>query len=301
MPPKIDLTLIPPPETVFANMVSENGGNKKYAKSPHPSRLSRTETTDEKVSHSPSENASEGPSYPLCKDLRAFLDPDTHEWWISCCSIFDELEDGSAKPTKMDRCRKAGQGKKPFAHELRCDIVPNKRWTTGQWTDEISSKGPEWVVEAETVKDFVIWALGKRRIASAADRQRLARKFDIDTETTKIPVAIEQSMIDYLKEVLPCHIKTQYRIGTYRLDAYIEDYRVAIQIDEHGHASYDRDGESKMDDFLRKECIVVIRFNPHAKHGMDPKVKLARTVIERLLSPEFVSFRRERGLFSSST
>jgi very-short-patch-repair endonuclease len=290
MPPKVQLSIQVPESLTKLKPV--------YDKSPHPSKYgqacSLSQSDDDPEVKDPAPTI-EPPSYPLCTDLRGYLDS-TGLWWLSCLSIFYHLEDRAGVPNKNDRCRKAGQGKQAFAHPLTKGWTPNRRWTGTAWIEEVSDKGAEWMVQAAHVQAFVLWSLSRRRIASKDDRSRLAAKFGIQADVTPVPVAVEQSMIDFLKAILPCHVQTQYRLGSYRMDAYIDRFRLAIQIDEHGHSGYNQDDERKMDDKLRDDRICLIRFNPHGRYDVEPKQMLARLVIERLLSPEFLSFRKENLL-----
>jgi very-short-patch-repair endonuclease len=50
---------------------------------------------------------------------------------------------------------------------------------------------------------------------------------------------------------------------TYRIDYYLPDFRIAIEIDEYGHSGYNKDKEKIRESFLKEklECVF-IRCNP---------------------------------------
>ena len=91
-------------------------------------------------------------------------------------------------------------------------------------------------------------------------------------------------------------IEYQYRVGKYRLDAFIPRLHLAIQIDEHGHRGYDPAEEKEYDEVIRDHNIVCIRFNPDQKYAVPAQYELIRLVWERTLSPDFSSFREKLKL-----
>lgn len=55
----------------------------------------------------------------------------------------------------------------------------------------------------------------------------------------------------------------QYQVGDYRIDLYLEEIRVAIECDEHGHIQYDSNKEILREMEIQKKLrCTFIRFNP---------------------------------------
>ena len=67
--------------------------------------------------------------------------------------------------------------------------------------------------------------------------------------------ALETDGIEYTDE---------YTIGKYRIDMYIPKYKVAIEIDEHGHITYDKEKEKIREDYIKKHLTNnIYRINQH--------------------------------------
>ena len=47
-------------------------------------------------------------------------------------------------------------------------------------------------------------------------------------------------------------MKTQYSVGSYRVDLYFPDYNLVIECDEHGHKDRNPEKEKKRSDFITK-------------------------------------------------
>lgn len=64
----------------------------------------------------------------------------------------------------------------------------------------------------------------------------------------------EKDVLQALADLLPAEwgFEQQLAIGPYRLDAYIPAKRVAICVDEHGHAQYDAERERERECYLRR-------------------------------------------------
>lgn len=60
--------------------------------------------------------------------------------------------------------------------------------------------------------------------------------------------------------------KTQYYIDGYRIDLYLPEINLAIEVDEYGHSDRDSDYEREREYHIAHElCCEVIRFNPDEK------------------------------------
>ncbi len=67
--------------------------------------------------------------------------------------------------------------------------------------------------------------------------------------------ALDADNIDY---------KDEYVIGQYRIDLYIPKYKIAIEIDEHGHAAYGKEDEKNREDYIKEHLTKnIYRINPH--------------------------------------
>ena len=77
----------------------------------------------------------------------------------------------------------------------------------------------------------------------------------------------EQTIINSIKSAFEGeNIQTQYRVLGYRIDLYFHEYKLAIEVDELGHADRNINNEIERQKALEKEInCVFIRINPHEK------------------------------------
>ena len=62
------------------------------------------------------------------------------------------------------------------------------------------------------------------------------------------------------------NIQTQYSVFGYRVNLYFHEYKLAIEVDELGHADRNINNEIERQKALKKELnYVFIRINPHEK------------------------------------
>jgi hypothetical protein len=101
---------------------------------------------------------------------------------------------------------------------------------------------------------------------------------------------IEHSCLGLLIHACPFTILTNYRLGKYKIDAYIPDLRLAIEIDEHNHKGYDENQEKTREREIRNSSMALLRFNPH-QHKI-PAETLVAEVWKKTLSPEMKAFVR---------
>lgn len=60
---------------------------------------------------------------------------------------------------------------------------------------------------------------------------------------------------------------TQFKVGQYRVDLYMEDYDLIIECDEYNHRDRDPQREQEREDFIKSELgCEFIRFNPDCKN-----------------------------------
>lgn len=257
------------------------------------------------------------PKYPFCKHLLAVSEP---PGYISCISIYRELNNHSSQIYLRQRLKKAslarteelsseGKSKNLVTVPLH-EKVHDREWNCDEKKWEIRTEGKQagnknkkltdkdWCVAVKDVEAFVHWAL--RRTRKTRDQKiTLFKKFNVnltEEEASALKVPIENDLLDALRQCLPFQMKFQYRVGKYRLDAFIPRLRLGIQIDEGGHRNYNQQEEKEYDEVVRDHNIVCLRFNPHVQHLHAPHYELVRQVWERTLSPDFSSFRRENRL-----
>ena len=77
----------------------------------------------------------------------------------------------------------------------------------------------------------------------------------------------EQTIINSIKAAFEGeYIQTQYSVLGYRIDLYFHEYKLAIEVDELGHADRNINNEIERQKALEKELnCVFIRINPDEK------------------------------------
>ena len=77
----------------------------------------------------------------------------------------------------------------------------------------------------------------------------------------------EQTIINSIKDTFEGeNIQTQYSVLGYRIDLYFHEYKLAIEVDELGHADRNINNEIERQKALEKELnCVFIRINPSEK------------------------------------
>ena len=111
--------------------------------------------------------------------------------------------------------------------------------------------------------------LQKQTISSPKDIQTIIdalKDIDLEVHLNLVLFRKEQETISRIRETfnfLTC--STQYPIGNYMIDLYIEEYRIAVECDEYGHRDRDPEYEQQREDYIKKtlKCKFV-RFNPDA-------------------------------------
>ncbi len=222
------------------------------------------------------------PAFPQCKHLRG-----TTDGWLACLDVCRELQHSGSKQYLNGRFRKDS----PVPLQCR---IPSLDWNGTLWQPLPGIHEAEWMVEHSQLKPFCLWICDRSR-KPADERKFLLEKLLItDVEESEIKVPIETSLLADLQRCCPYPIKRQYPVGKYRLDGFIERLRLAIQIDEHGHQSYDPEEEKEYNSVMRDHNIVCIRFNPHATKY--PLFDLVRMMWEKTISPDYLAFRERLKL-----
>lgn len=217
-----------------------------------------------------------------------------NDTFLSCISIFRELGNKSGQLHLRKRLLKQME-----TLQLK-EVNLTHEWdaSTKQWYP-LSSPRLDIAVEIPRLKDFLSWALERSR-KTKDEKLALFGKFDIvltEAESDTIKGTVENELLSALSKCLPFKMEYQYRVGKYRLDAFIPRLRLAIQIDEHGHAQYDQTEEKEYDEVIRDHNIVCIRFKVNqTKNHVFEVFELVRQVWERTLSPDFSVFREKHCL-----
>ena len=69
------------------------------------------------------------------------------------------------------------------------------------------------------------------------------------------------------------NIKKQVRCGSYYIDFVLFD-NIAIEIDENGHCSYDKENEKTREELIVSKGYKIIRFNPHKELPYELIIKI---------------------------
>lgn len=104
-----------------------------------------------------------------------------------------------------------------------------------------------------------------RTLQAALVSQKLVEFFELDVKI--IDHSKEQVWIGALLKAFECEtIEPQFNIGSYRIDLYFPDYKIAVECDEFGHSDRTQSEEIGRQLYIenRLSCDFV-RFNPDAK------------------------------------
>ncbi len=94
---------------------------------------------------------------------------------------------------------------------------------------------------------------------------------DVVEKNQSYEASVLEDIIDYVKEE-DIKYRLQYPIGTYRVDMYLPDANIVIEVDEHGHVDRDMTYEKKREKFIRDHVTEkILRINPNV-----PKFRMAK-------------------------
>lgn len=96
-------------------------------------------------------------------------------------------------------------------------------------------------------------------------KHRYIKQINKDCEYKNIVMSIENQTIGFLENSFKniYQMKRQQKIGTYFLDLYFIDYKLAIECDEYGHADYNKSNEKERENYILNQGISIIRYNPN--------------------------------------
>jgi very-short-patch-repair endonuclease len=124
--------------------------------------------------------------------------------------------------------------------------------------------------------------VSKSKVCGPDVLQKLVEDFNLNLSITprKEHVhleAIEQSFSEV-------EMFKQFKVGTYRVDLYIEEYDLVVECDEYNHSQRDPQKEKEREEFIRSELdCEFIRFNPDCKNFSIFKVigNIHKFILER--------------------
>lgn len=241
------------------------------------------------------------PTYPLCQfALHATeLGEEKGQVRLNCVKLFRALGNHASARHLRQRLRKLSPTEHPWRARLQ-KVFCTHQWVQASKTWEVIDPAPvtaEWTLLATDMRPFLDWAQARTR-KTQAQKTALYRSLGIElteAEQANLPVPIENQVLALLEFCLPYPIEYQYRVGKYRVDAFIPRLRLAIQIDEHGHQGYSPQEEKAYDTALRDANIECLRYNPDAHHA-HPGASLIQQVWAYTLRPAFEAFRQKHKL-----
>ena len=232
------------------------------------------------------------PLFPECSYSLTGLVDEKNAVWLTCLPLFRQLGNNSSQIYLRKRVSKDKEELKAQSYK------PTHVWNASLQVWEISVLEDDLCIPYDSLKEFLLWAL-KRSRKTKEEKLEILKRFNVDSaivDEALLTGPIENELLSILRQCLPLQIEFQYRVGKYRLDAFVPRLRLGIQIDENGHSGYNQEEEKEMNEVIRDSNIVCIRFNPDQKYAVPPGYELVKQVWERTLSPDFVSFREKNKL-----
>jgi very-short-patch-repair endonuclease len=204
-------------------------------------------------------------------------------WWYSLIDIYKILENTS------------GQAHiNLFAKKNQCieSKIINKEWNQveNKWESRYLSESSHPMIPEHKIEDIVLLIINKTR-KSLSQKSDLCKKLNVYISDSQLKIPIECSVLDILIKSCPFKVETQYRIGKYKLDAFIPRLRMAIQIDENGHKNYNIDEEKEYDAVIRDHGIVCIRFVPDESQPLESGLRLISQIWNHTISPDYSDFK----------
>ena len=125
--------------------------------------------------------------------------------------------------------------------------------------DITSNESRSWYINETGFRDI----LNKSQTTEAID---VASRLDIRQDTKRKEIEIVANIQQFLT-VLDVECIFQFWCGRYKIDLYIPDYRLAIEIDENDHNDRSPDYEENRENFLKKMLnCTFLRFDPDSKY-----------------------------------
>lgn len=152
-------------------------------------------------------------------------------------------------------------------------LIPLERYPNGEKPRAVKTP---MISSMEHVRDMVA-TMASRTQQSAERIKTILESVGLDANSVQACRYVsmpEKDILDMLSDALPWNLIQQFKLGSYRIDAYIPEKRVAICCDENGHSEYDSDEEDAREDFIMRTLFCsVVRFDPILKADEDTNKK----------------------------
>jgi very-short-patch-repair endonuclease len=224
--------------------------------------------------------------FPQVEQMKAYCTKNKI-WWYSLNDVYKVLENTSGQPHILK-----------FAKEHECIQLQqtNREWNQVENKWEISNNSDMiYMIPNSHLVEMVTLIVNRTR-KSLSQKSDVCLKLNVTIPESNLKVPIECSMLDIFTKACPFKVELQYRLGKYKLDAFIPRLKIAIQIDENNHSQYDQLEEKEYDTVIRDHHIICIRFVPDKNKELDSALKLVNIVWQRTLSPDFVEFKSNHSL-----
>ena len=99
-------------------------------------------------------------------------------------------------------------------------------------------------------------------------KNRYIKKINENCGQVNVVMAIEAQTIGFIENSFSKALvmKRQKHVGPYYIDLYFEDYNLAIECDENNHKDRNTANERVREDFLLKQNITIVRYNPNCEN-----------------------------------
>lgn len=180
------------------------------------------------------------------------------DWWISLLDILRVMRTCSLHHMEKIRHR-----------IVAADIVPLQfasshwTWTRDQGWERLDSSSSTWFLPYTELSTLVGWVIKHSRM-STHRQQWICDTLGMGSSPSgQIQLCLEEHLVSMLEQVCPYTIQKQYRLERYRLDVYLPEVKLAVEIDERGHQHYDETHEREKEQCIASHGIRLLRLNPH--------------------------------------
>jgi very-short-patch-repair endonuclease len=99
-------------------------------------------------------------------------------------------------------------------------------------------------------------------------KNRYIKKINENCGQVNVVMAIEAQTVGFIENSFSSALilKRQKHIGPYYIDLYFEEYNIAVECDENDHNDRNPAYERMREDFLLKQNITIVRYNPNHKN-----------------------------------
>lgn len=233
------------------------------------------------------------PCFPECKQL--MVHATDRDYYYMCLPLYAAVGIKLSK-IKIRNILKDALNAPCTIHER----AGNRIWDGAAWRPVISNnEHVDYCIHQTDLRPFLIWILSGRTRKSVSEKCDLLKQFNIDAEALTAP--IENDLLQKLNDVCPYPMILQYRLGSYRLDAFIPRINLAIEIQENGHRAYNENDEKERRQAIKDRNIVLFEFNPSVSYRIPVDQEFIRQVWAKLTSLEFSAYRTVNNLSFANT